>query len=54
MNLDAWFAMSGQEAYVWSALGLSLALMATEVLRLRRRIRAARAGSAWARSEHAR
>lgn len=52
MNLDAWFAMSGQGAYVWSALGVCLALMATEVIRLRRRIRAARAASAWARSEH--
>jgi heme exporter protein CcmD len=50
MNWDALIGMNGHGAYVWSSFGLCVALMAAEVLRLRRRIGIAHATAT--RSEH--
>lgn len=42
MNWPAFFTMDGHGAYVWGSFGLCFALMAAEVLGLRRRARTAR------------
>ena len=38
MNWEAFIAMNGQGAYVWSSFGLCIGLMAAEVSGLHRRI----------------
>lgn len=42
MNWEVLFDMNGHGAYVWGSFALCVALMAAEVLRLRRRIGMAR------------
>ncbi len=49
MNWDAVIAMNGFGGYVWSSFGLCAALLAAEVIGLRRRIRMSHAV---ARSRH--